>query len=65
MHNENKTGNWAVGILEYTRKKKAVDPFPEGKALMATFREWAKQFRYQKGRAELEAALQTDSGNIS
>ena len=46
MHDNNKLGESGVGSLVRTKKKKAVNPFPAGQALIAKFRTLAKHFSY-------------------
>lgn len=56
MHNEDKTGKWAIGVLERTKNKVVVDGFPQGKALIEKVRSACKEFTYETKRKELHGA---------
>lgn len=55
MHNEDKPGRFAVGVLTKSKNKNEVEAFPQGVALLAAMRDIGKYFKYGKHK-ELVAA---------
>ena len=55
MHSGNKVGEWAVGSLTKSKNNVAVEPFPEGVALMADLHNAAKYYSYGKRLDELHS----------
>ena len=56
MHNEDKVGSEAIGVLVKTKNKVEQNAFPAAVALIKMMREWAKHFVYENRRNELHTA---------